>query len=399
MKSRNGNQQDRNLERELAAVDAALAGQPVAVDLADLGELALAIQAERPRPRPGFNASLDAQLRQGFRAQALKAEPAEPRRRRRLLPFAVGTAASVFIVGVAIVSSGVLSGNGGRVDYGEFITQTEGGGGAGPSADRARGTAAPSASSPSLQAAPSRGARVLPHVRDRKVERDAALTLAGPLDEIESIADGVIQVTDRYQGFVLRSSVSSGDRGEAGATLELRIPSDRLQPALRDLSKLAHVRSRTQTTQDITARFVSARSRLGDALVERRALLRQLARATTPNETASIRARLRLANREIAAARSSLRGLRNRVDFSTVSVAIEPDDSLKAEDGGWSPGDALHDALGILGTALAVLLVTLAVLLPLSALALLGWIVSSRIRRRRREQALNSAEIEKSAAR
>jgi hypothetical protein len=220
------------------------------------------------------------------------------------------------------------------------------------------------------------------------VDRDAALVLATPTDDVEKTADGVIEVTDRYEGFVLRSNVSGGDESRAGGTLELRIPSNRLQPALRDLSELAHVRSRTQTTQDITARFVSARSRLNDALAERRALLRQLARATTPNETASIRARLRLANRQIAAVRSVLRGLGNRVDFSKVSVAIEADQSLKHSDGGWSLGDALHDALGILGTMVGIAVVSLAVLIPLAIIAALAWLGASTFRRTRRERAL-----------
>jgi hypothetical protein len=213
--------------------------------------------------------------------------------------------------------------------------------------------------------------------------------LATPRTEVEDAADGVIEVTDRYQGFVLRSNVSGGDRGRAGATLELRIPSDKLQSALRDLSELAHVRSRTQTTQDITARFVSARSRLNEAVAERRALLRQLGRAVTTNETASIRARLRLANRRIAAVRSDLRSLRNRVNFSTVSVAIEADESIEASGGNWTPGDALRDARDILRTTLGILLVSLAVLLPLVALSLVAWLAARGVRRGYRERALD----------
>jgi hypothetical protein len=231
---------------------------------------------------------------------------------------------------------------------------------------------------------------VRPDVRTRLQDRDAALVLATPRKDVEDAADGVIEVTDRYEGFVLRSNVSGGDQGRAGATLELRVPTDKLQPALRDLSELAHVRSRTQTTQDITARFVSARSRLNEAVAERRALLRQLGRAVTANETASIHARLRLANRRIAAVRSDLRSLRNRVNFSTVSVSIEADESVKASDGGgWTPGDALRDARDILRTTVGILLVSLAVLLPVIALAVAAWFASRGVRRGYRERALD----------
>ena len=59
-------------------------------------------------------------------------------------------------------------------------------------------------------------------------------------------------------------------------------------------------------------------------LAERRGLLRQLATADTANETASIRARLRAANRRIDRARAQLRRLQNRVSYAAVSVDVRP---------------------------------------------------------------------------
>jgi hypothetical protein len=426
MRTRNGNQ-DANLERELAAVDATLGGQPVEADLSELADLVVALRDERPRPGASFAAELDARAAAGFPRVDGEAEStgvprdsqaAQPARgpisrrfrlwsglKERRLPLAFGTAASLLIVVTAVVSSGVLSSSGGesesfRSDAPVSSEGRETGPGLSapssaaqsdrrlrsPAPRAADRTAAPPATS--ILPVPA-GVGVRPDVRNRQQDRDAALVLATPRNDVEDAADDVIQVTDRYQGFVLRSNVSGGDQGRAGATLELRIPSDRLQPALRDLSELAHVRSRTQTTQDITARFVSVRGRLNEAVAERRALLRQLARATTPNETASIRARLRIANRRIAAARSDLRGLRNRVDFSSVSVAIEADESVKSSDGGWTPGDALHDAVGILRTTLGIILVSLAVFLPLAVLGLVAFFASKSLRQGYRERVLD----------
>jgi uncharacterized protein DUF4349 len=394
MKSRNGNPSDAVVERELAVVDAALADRPVQADHAELAELVRAVRAERPRPRPGFTEALDAQHRQGFRATYARGPSAE--KRRRLAPLTAGAAAAILIAVTAVISSGVLSDEPRQTTADRAtpeVVQT-----GSPSSAGGSAPAAPTAKAPAeadqrrlSNAAPlprSRG--VLPHVRNRQVERDAALTLATPSSKIEDTADGVIEVTDRYQGFVLRSNVSSGDRsGTAGATLELRIPTTRLQPALRDLSALAHVRSRTQSSQDITARFVSARSRLRDAVTERRVLLGQLARAGTLNETASIRARLRLATRQIAAVRSDLRGLRNRVDFSTVAVTIEADENASSPNSGWTPGDALDDALGVLGVAAGVALVSLAVVVPVALVGLLALLAYRRVQRERRDRALD----------
>jgi len=189
---------------------------------------------------------------------------------------------------------------------------------------------------------------------------------------------------------VLTSNVSSDANATGGATFELRIPSERLGSTLAALSKLADVESRNQSSTDITSAFISPRERLTDALAERKALLRQLAKADTPNETASIRARLRTASSQIASARAELRTLRERTSFSRVTVTVE----AKGDDGGsggWTVGDALDDALRILAVSLGVALVSLAVLLPI-ALMLGGLGAGTRgLRRRRRESVLDAA--------
>jgi Domain of unknown function (DUF4349) len=409
--------------RELAALDAALAGDPVDPDLTDLEELALALRAERPVPRERFLAELDALVEAGFRPVEPEsrathdrvrtdADPAAsgaaPRRRawrfslpsRRAVPLAMGTAAS-FLIGItAVLSSGVLSSDTGR-DHAEpaspesaVLDQKA------PARDREGLESGAPLSEPApgagggTQVTPAPGGLtppgISPGVRERKVTRQASLTLSAPRDRVEDVADEVIRITDRYRGFVLSSSVSGGSDGRQAATLDLRIPASRLQPAIGDLSRLAHVRSRTQNTLDVTAGYVSARSRLREATAERRGLLRQLAASDTPNETASIRARLRLTNRRIARARAALRDVATQVRYATVGVSVEPQRSKLDRSDGWTAGEGFDDALGILGTSVAVALVVLAVLVPIGLLAGLAWLAVRGLRQGRRERALRS---------
>jgi hypothetical protein len=189
------------------------------------------------------------------------------------------------------------------------------------------------------------------------------------------------------------SSVSSGDGERAGATFTLRVPTRRLDDALARLSKLAHVRSRTQDSQDVTGAFVSARDRLRESLAERQALLRALARADSANETASIRARLRIVAGEIASARAAVARLRQRTSFSTIAVTVESDGSSGTGGGGdsWTPADALRDAVRILEVALGIALVAFAAAAPFLLLGLAGVVAARTLRRRRREQALDAA--------
>lgn len=370
--------------RELAALDTALSGERVEDELAELGELAVALRSERPQPRPEFAAELDAKVTTGFRPVARRAGAAGKasryRRftaRRRAVPLALGTAATVFIAVTAVISAGGQNEH--RVSGPAVPAVKEGQPAAGRSA--AGSTAAAPAPLPRPSEPPATGAH--------KVERAAALVLSAPPGEIENVADDAIGVTDRYGGFVMSSSVSSGELEKAGASLDLRIPTSRLAAALADLSGLAHVRSRTQSADDITAKFRSPRRHLADAVAERRALLRQLAGAQTANETASIRARLRLADRRIDRARASLRRLEAQVGLARVSVSIEPGRGRDA--GAWSPRDALRDAGLILSAALGALIVALAVAVPV-LLATAALLVARRVYvSRARERALDAA--------
>ena len=66
-----------DIERELDALDDALAGRRVAPDLTELGELALLLREERPQATDDYRRELDARAARGFEPL----EPARPRAR------------------------------------------------------------------------------------------------------------------------------------------------------------------------------------------------------------------------------------------------------------------------------------------------------------------------------
>ena len=389
--------------RELAALDAALAGEPVEPDLADLAELTSLLREERPEPDPTFARALDDRVKRGFPRGVKGARAVPPPRgaakigpwlSRFRTPLALGSVAAVVVVVAVVVGSTGPSddfngGGGGSSTAGKPAPSVEDSNkaAAGESvqqADRQAGggsTAAPAP--PPGGGSPRSDART-----QRFVERSAQLRLGARPQDLDDVADGVVRVTDSVGGFVGSSSVTSGTE----ATFELRIPSDRLQRALSDLSRLAHVRERTQATEDITSSVVSARDRLQDARAERRSLLRRLARATTDERAAALRARLRIVSHQIAMAKTQLSRVENRARYANVGVEIVADrGAAAADDGGaWTPGDALRDAGRILEVAAGVIVVASAAMLPLALVVALAWLAGRRAVRRRRDAALDT---------
>ena len=419
---------DPDVERELAALEAALAGDP-GTDPA-LAALVADARAVRPQPAEAFARCLDARAAAGFAPQTSASSTAKTTRekaaaatgvagaaravrrtvnrlratpRRALLP-ALGVAASMILavaVGVSLVGSDngtpMSAGGDGAVSSSQSGAADQSRSATPKSADSGGGTLGTIESSPPAILPPE------PFPTDpgesldrtvRRVERRATLSLAVPGDKVQGAATKVITVTDGVGGIVLTSSIADGtDAGGSGATFELRIPTNRLGAALARLSAIGTVRSRTQTSADITGAFVPAQERLTDARAERATLLRLLAKADTANETASIRARLRIASTQIAGARAELSTLRQRTDFSAVSVTVSPKDGAAGATGGggWTPRDALNDAVRVLELAAGITLVALAVALPLGLLALAGAFAGRSVRRRRRERALGAA--------
>jgi hypothetical protein len=220
------------------------------------------------------------------------------------------------------------------------------------------------------------------------VQRSAEITLAAPRRDIDGVARKVGDVAATLGGYVARSSVTSTD----GGSLQLRVPSSKLNTAIQRLSKLGKVRQLSRYSEDITAQVVSARDRLNQARAERKGLLAQLAAATTINETDSIKARLRIVAREIASARNSLHRVTNRANYADVAVTLVAAHGASGGAGGtWTPGDAFHDALRVLEVIAGVGVIAAAVALPLLVAWLLGWLARRGLTRRRRERALDMA--------
>ena len=365
---------DTDLER----IEAALAnGRATADDPREreLQELALALRADSAEPDPEFAAGLGRRVEAGFREHG--------RRQRLSLPSLwPALAAATGLILVAVVAISFLGGGGERRSTTSALKADPAASG---SAARDLNSLQETEPRPfNAGAAPGPlTAQLMP--AGRRVERGARLTIAAPRDKLQSAADGVGTVAEDHRGFVLRSQVNTGDAASPGGSFTLRVPVNELQATLADLSKLGRMRARSETGHDLTAPYKGAQRRLGDALIESRALKLKL-RRTTGAEADRIRIRLARLRSAIDSLNARMVNLHKRTAFSTVYVTLEPDSAGAA--GGGGTGAAWHDALHTLGALFNFTIRALAVILPLGLLAALAGFGTRALRRRRREAAL-----------
>ena len=348
----------------------------------------------KPEPSHQWATKLDAKVAAGFPTPPSRFKRARRTIAEHFFAFgAVGAVASVLILFVVVIGSSVEMGG----DDGET---------AGGSSGASSSVAVPemqSAPQPSPNAAEdSAGAtggslesqrRAATPGADRAVLKNASITLSAQPNEVEGVADRAIRIVDALGGYVETSEVTRGS-SSASAALTLKLPTADLDKGLAQISKLAHVSSRSQQAQDVTDQREQLESLVRDARADREGLRTRLAKATTDKERSRLRGLLDRATRRVTARTRDLNQLGAEVSYATVDLSIEGDrrsGAIADPDDRWTPGDALGDAGRVLEVIAGVLMIALAVLFPIAVIGLIALLIGRRLTRHRRLRALEMA--------
>jgi Domain of unknown function (DUF4349) len=419
---------DPEIAATLDAIDATLAGEPVDGRYAEVAEIALLLASDRPPVPPAFATSLDAKVERRFaplggKPRRFGARGSHKGRRWSGVWAATGAivAGVTMIVVIAVVAGGGLHGgssvsssssaaasvtsaaassSGGAAHTGSaagssapsraaksqsaLVPPTNSAPGSSASGSFAPGSAASSGSAPTLQ----------PPTTGRKVVQGAQLDLTAAPKRIDDVAQEIYDVVGQANGIVENSSVTQGGPGGA-ANFQLSLPSAGLAQTMSQLSSLnyAQVVSRTDSSQDITDQYGAATRSLADARALRTSLLKQLANATTTDQVNSLNAQIHDAEASISSDQATINRLNHQVNFSQVYVTVQAKPvaaPVSHGAGRFTLGRAAHDAGRVLTVAAGVALIAVAALLPVALVVALAWWVASALKRRRREQALDS---------
>ena len=399
---------DPEIAATLDAIDAVLAGDPVDAQYAELAEIALLLASDRLTMPAAFADSMDQRVAVRL---APDAAPVTRPPRRRWFTKGFWEASGAMVAGVALIVGLVIAigGNNGSSNSSSFAGGVAASSRASSSAASAPPTAAAapaerasaqgstaSQSSSASQSAPSAAPALQPPTTGRKVVQSAQLQLGAPANRIDDVAQQVYDVIGGLGGIVQSSTVTQTGRTDGYANFSLSVPSGSLGQAMSRLSSLnyATVLSRTDASQDITDQYAAAQRALADARALRTSLLKQLASATTTEQINSLTAQIHDAEASISSDQATLNRLNHSVNFSQLSVQAQARSTpapVSHGDGGFGIGQAAHDAGRVLTVAAGVALIALAALTPVALVAALFWWVGTTLRRRRREQALDSA--------
>ncbi|HRV61161.1 MAG TPA: DUF4349 domain-containing protein, partial [Solirubrobacterales bacterium] len=224
----------------------------------------------------------------------------------------------------------------------------------------------------------------------RDVARETEITLGTDPDGVQDAANKVIEVTDDHNGIVMKSNVTDGKEGTAGATFSLLIPSGQIEATVADLSGIADLKSRSQDLVDITAPTNRAEDNLADSKAKIKSLLGELEVTYDEDERAAIEQKIRFERQEKQYYEIRLNRLERRADYTPVDLRVETGGDSASDDGSssWGLGDAVDDAGKLLGVAAGVTVLALAVAIPIGIVILIALAINRAWVRRSRRRIL-----------
>jgi len=208
-------------------------------------------------------------------------------------------------------------------------------------------------------------------------------------DAVSRAAQDALDLTRSLGGYVVSSSVATGEQGYASLTV--RVPVTRVQDAIARLSELGNIVSQQVTIDDLQASL--------DELEKREASVRgQIARirARLESETldppteAVLRARLQTLRAELRELRTGIAATNAEARMSTIQLSVVTPGASGAAVPTSRFDRVLDEALNVLAWEAVIALGILVVVAPFAILASAIWL-SRRVYRRREEDRLLAA--------
>ncbi len=222
------------------------------------------------------------------------------------------------------------------------------------------------------------------------------INMTAETEDMDTLLSQVYQRVNELGGYIESRNVQNGSNYSGMrtryATLTVRIPAEKLDQFVQQVSGVSNIISTVETSDDVTLKYVATESRLKVLQAEEERLLEFLSKAGTVKEMLEIEARLTNVRAELESIASQLKVYDNLVDYGTVTLRVdevkeytvveEEDPTL------WERiSDGFMNSLRALGKLMEGLVVLFFIVLPfLLPLAVVGGIILLiyKLRKRRR---------------
>lgn len=207
-------------------------------------------------------------------------------------------------------------------------------------------------------------------------------TASVKVDSLELAVAAVRDLAARLGGFIANTGIQSGEGQLRSATIEVKVPAARFDEALAGLKPIGALETAGVETDDVGEEYVDVTARMENSRRLERRLIDLLATRTGKlKDVLDVEQSLARVREEIERYEGRLRYLRAHTAMSTLTVYVHEPLPVVGSAGTSVMGEAFKQAWRNFVTFLALLVQSLGVVIPIGALAAVGWVATRRWRR------------------
>ncbi len=120
----------------------------------------------------------------------------------------------------------------------------------------------------------------------------------------------------------LDDTARSEQGGAPSADMELRVPDDRFEAAMRNLAHVGNARARSISAEDLTSQIVDSAARLRNLRRTEIDIAKIMDRSGSIGQILEAESQLSAVREQIETLDAELKDMRNRVSYSTISVSL-----------------------------------------------------------------------------
>ena len=194
--------------------------------------------------------------------------------------------------------------------------------------------------------------------------------------KIRQYIDSVIDIVERYKGFITDSHSYVSRTGRKSGDIAVRVPQDKFLEVIAEMGHLGDVKSKHISGEDITEEYIDLTARLNNSERQERRLLEILDMANNTKEVLEVERELWRVRGEIERLTGRIKYLENRVELATIHVSLNEPEPITHS---WGIRDALRSAFSGFVSVIRGLIIFVGYALPILILICIGWLVKSRL--------------------
>lgn len=183
---------------------------------------------------------------------------------------------------------------------------------------------------------PARSDETSPAPVERKLIRNVSMNLE--TREFDALTKSISDAVTFFGGYMEQADVSgnslywSGERSSRYSNITARIPENKLDAFLTEVSSQGNVTYKNESVQDVTLQYTDITSRKKTLQMEQERLWELLEKAESVDAVIALEARLSEVRYQLESIESQLRTLDNQIVYSTVYLSIQEVQVLTSTD-------------------------------------------------------------------